>query len=77
MALDYTRYFDPRLNEKQALVIAFWIAGQLRAEGKGGLWGLQFTNELLNTAFAKSARVSVLFVASGRSGVSILVYVRT
>lgn len=37
LALNYTTYCDPRLNEKQALEMAFLVAGHLRDEGNGGL----------------------------------------
>lgn len=32
LSLNYTSYCDPRLNEKQALEVAFLIAGQYRPE---------------------------------------------
>ena len=34
LSLNYTTYCDPRLNEKQALELAFLVAGHYRAEGK-------------------------------------------
>lgn len=35
LSVNYTSYCDPRLNEKQALEMAFLVAGHLRKEGKG------------------------------------------
>jgi 3-deoxy-7-phosphoheptulonate synthase len=33
LSLNYTTYCDPRLNEKQALELAFLVAGHYRADG--------------------------------------------
>ncbi len=35
LRLNYTSYCDPRLNEKQALELAFLVAGHFRGEGLG------------------------------------------
>lgn len=37
LALEYTTYYDPRLNEKRAMEIAFLVAGYLGAEDERGL----------------------------------------
>lgn len=34
LSLNYTTYCDPRLNEKQALELAFLVAGHYRADGE-------------------------------------------
>lgn len=34
LSLNYTTYCDPRLNEKQALELAFLVAGHYRADEK-------------------------------------------
>ncbi len=35
LGLNYTSFCDPRLNEKQALELAFLVAGFYRGEGEG------------------------------------------
>ena len=34
LSVNYTTYYDPRLNEKQALELAFLVAGHYREENK-------------------------------------------
>jgi 3-deoxy-7-phosphoheptulonate synthase len=34
LSLNYTTYCDPRLNEKQALELAFLVAGHHRQDGE-------------------------------------------
>jgi len=44
LASNYTSYCDPRLNEKQALEMAFLIAGHYRGEASGKSWRKQQMN---------------------------------